>query len=190
MAGRLILVHGASSSGKSTITRALQGRIEAPFYHLSIDHLRDSGVLPQARFRSGEFDWKAARPAFFTGFHEAVIAFARGGNDVILEHILDTDGFHAHLARLAAGMDVFFVGVHCTLDELIRREVQRADRPVGSAAADHARVHQGLRYDLELDGEAPVEDNVARLLDAWHSRTAPSAFFSLPEAMAGNATLD
>ncbi len=41
----IIFLHGASSSGKSTIAKELQSRIEVPFWHISIDHLRDSGVL-------------------------------------------------------------------------------------------------------------------------------------------------
>lgn len=32
-----------------------------------------------------------------------------------------------------AGIDVVFVGIHCFLDELQRREQQRGDRPVGTA---------------------------------------------------------
>jgi chloramphenicol 3-O phosphotransferase len=88
---QVIFLHGPSSSGKSTIARALQAKIETPFWHISIDHLRDSGVLPSARFRSGEFDWKAARPSFFDGFHASLAAYADAGNNLILEHILDKD---------------------------------------------------------------------------------------------------
>jgi len=56
----VIFLHGASSSGKSTIAKALQKRIENPFWHISIDHLRDAGVLPTERFKSGEFRWSDA----------------------------------------------------------------------------------------------------------------------------------
>jgi chloramphenicol 3-O phosphotransferase len=66
--GRIILLNGASSSGKSSIARAVQAKIEGPFWHISIDHLRDAGVLPMDRFRSGEFKWSGAREAFFNGF--------------------------------------------------------------------------------------------------------------------------
>lgn len=50
--GKIILVHGASSSGKTTLCRALQARLDAPFRHYSIDHFRGSGVLPTERFRA------------------------------------------------------------------------------------------------------------------------------------------
>lgn len=91
---QIIFLHGASSSGKSTIARELQARIEKPLWHISIDHLRDSGVLPIERFRNGDFDWTEVRAAFFDGFHASLAAYANAGNDLILEHILDTNGWN------------------------------------------------------------------------------------------------
>lgn len=48
METQIIFFHGASSRGKSTLARELQAKIEKPFWHISIDHLRDAGVLPLA----------------------------------------------------------------------------------------------------------------------------------------------
>ena len=88
--GKIILINGASSAGKSSLARAVQQAADEPFWHLSIDHLRDSGVLPLKRIRSGDFAWAAMRPAFFDGFHEALPALARAGNNLIVDHIVDT----------------------------------------------------------------------------------------------------
>ncbi|HTM79338.1 MAG TPA: AAA family ATPase, partial [Devosia sp.] len=145
----IIFIHGASSSGKSTLARRLQATIDQPFWHISIDHLRDAGVLPSARIASGEFKWRDMRRQFFDGFHHTLAAYAQAGNNLIVEHILDTPDWHADLARLLAPFDVFFVGVHCSLAELSRREAARGDREVGSAERDYHSIHQGLRYDFE-----------------------------------------
>ncbi|MEQ8281605.1 MAG: chloramphenicol phosphotransferase [Parvibaculum sp.] len=102
MAAQIIFLHGASSSGKSTIARALQARIEKPFWHISIDHLRDADVLPLERFRKGDFAWADARTAFFDGFHASLAAYANAGNNLILEHILDTEGWMETLRRILA----------------------------------------------------------------------------------------
>ncbi|MET3925161.1 AAA family ATPase [Devosia sp. 2618] len=162
--GRIILLHGASSSGKSTLARGVQARIGQPFWHLSIDHLRDAGVLPTARFKSGEFDWKAARPAFFDGFHASLIAYASAGNNLIVEHILDNPLWPAELARLFAPFDLFCVGVHCPLPLLIAREQARGDRPVGSAEQDFHTIHQGVKYDLEVQSDEDPAGNVERII--------------------------
>lgn len=173
---QIIFLHGASSSGKSTIAKALQARIEKPFWHISIDHLRDSGVLPTSRFQSGEFDWKNARQAFFDGFHMSLAAYANTGNDLILEHILDTDGWLETLRDLLADHDVFFAALHCPLDVLIAREKQRGDRPAGSAKRDYETIHVGKRYDIELDIGDGVDVNVDKLLAAWRSVKRSSSF--------------
>lgn len=178
----IIFLHGASSSGKSTLARAVQAKIDQPFWHISIDHLRDSGVLPSARFKTGDFDWKTQRPAFFDGFHRSLAAYASAGNNLILEHILDTSGWLDELVNLLASYDVFFVALHTDLEELNQREAARGDRPAGSAEKDFHTIHQGLNYDLELSSNDPLESNVERLLEAWTSRSAPSIFDELAAA--------
>jgi hypothetical protein len=114
------LINGASSSGKSTLARALQAQLDEPFWHLSIDHLRESGVLPLDRVRAGDFAWKSMRPAFFQGFHNALPAIAAAGNCLIVDRIVETRAWMTSLLNLLGSFDVYFVGVHCPLVELER----------------------------------------------------------------------
>jgi chloramphenicol 3-O phosphotransferase len=179
VSGAIILLNGASSSGKSTLARALQARIEAPFWHWSIDHIRDAGVLPLARYRSGEFRWAESRPAFFDARHESLPVLARAGNNLIVEHIVETPVWLRRLARLLKGFDVFFVGVHCPLDELERREAVRGDRPRGDARRDFATIHAGVAYDFEIDMTAPTDRAADAVLAAWRTRTGPGALARL-----------
>lgn len=174
--GRIILLNGASSSGKSSLARALQSRIDTPFWHISIDHLRDSGVLPTARIRSKEFDWRAMREPFFIGFERSLLAYVEAGNDLIVEYIVENKAWFERLVRTLAGQDVFFVGVHCALEELERREIARGDRPLGDARRDFSRVHSYSSYDFEVDGMAEVSDSADKVIAAWQQRTRPSTF--------------
>lgn len=176
----IIFLHGASSSGKSTIAKALQERIEAPFWHISIDHLRDAGVLPTARFKKGDFRWADARAAFFDGFHASLKAYADAGNNLILEHILDTDDWLETLSGLFTGHDVLFVAVHCPVDLLDERERQRGDRPIGSAQTDFEAIHIGKIYDLELDTTEGTQVNVERILTHWREGPRVSSFTQPP----------
>jgi len=179
--GRIILLNGASSSGKSSLARALQGRIETPFWHISIDHLRDSGVLPTARIKSGEFDWRMMREAFFLGFERSLLAYVEAGNDLIVEHIMESEDWLLRLAHTLAGQDVFFVGVHCELAELERRELVRGDRRVGDARRDYFRIHSYCLYDCEVDGAQDAEANADAVIAAWRDRVRPAAFERLRE---------
>jgi chloramphenicol 3-O phosphotransferase len=173
--GKIILINGASSSGKSTLARALQARLEEPFWHYSIDHLRVAGVLPMERIRAGDFEWTSMRPIFFEGFHHSLAAFAGAGNNLIVEHIVETEAWLNRLLDLLAPFDVFFIGLHCPLPELLRREARRRDKRRDEAAADYEVVHKYCLYDLELTTTRPVEQLVELALSAWMKRTAPSA---------------
>ena len=178
---KIIFVHGASSSGKSTLSRGLQAQLPEPFWHISIDHLRDSGVLPTARFKSGEFNWKAQRAAFFDGFHRSLAAYASAGNNLIVEHILDGDGWLEELAQLLSPFDVFFVGVHCDLAMLKQREAARGDRPLGSAEQDFHTIHVGKVYDFEVRTDSDPKGAVGQVIAAWQGRSGQSAFVRLAD---------
>jgi chloramphenicol 3-O phosphotransferase len=176
MPGKIILLNGASSAGKSTLAAALQARLDEPFWHFSIDHLIAAGVLPQSRIDSGEFPWPRQRPQFFEGFHRCIPALAQAGNNLIVEHIVETEAWMCRLLTLLEGLDVFYVGVHCPLAELERRERARGNRRIGDARADFQTTHTFGSYDFEVDSTRPIDVNVEELLAAWRARKHPSAF--------------
>lgn len=177
MYGQIIILHGPSSSGKSTTAKALQQMIELPFWHVSVDHLRDAGMLPNVRLNNGDFDWSDMRAPFFNGFHKSLAAYAETGNNLIVEHILDSPEWITDLKNLLSPFDVLFVGLHCDLDELQRREAKRGDRPIGSAEQDYRSVHNGRRYDLEIDSRTEsASENAQRILTAWRSNIRSSEF--------------
>jgi chloramphenicol 3-O phosphotransferase len=176
MKGQIIFLHGPSSSGKSTTANAIQGLAEVLFWHISIDHLRDSGVLPTERIERKEFLWSDLRKPFFDSFHASLAAYAEAGNNLIIEHILDQPEWTEDLKALLAPFDVLFVGLHCDLDELQRRELERGDRPIGSAEQDFRTVHSGRVYDIELDGNGSATKNAQTILDRWRSGNRQSEF--------------
>jgi chloramphenicol 3-O phosphotransferase len=172
-ASRIILLHGASSSGKSTLARALQEELDEPFLHVASDHLAVG--LPVRRERRGPFRWWGhRRPRFFDGFHRSLAAFAAAGNDLIVEHIIETAGWRADLADLLRPFDVFLVGVHCGLEELERRERLRGDRKIGEGRShlEDDRIHHLGPYDAEVDTTGREARDVARqVLARWRMRT-------------------
>ena len=174
--GKIILINGASSSGKSTLARQLQQALPIPFWHFSFDHLRDSNALPMARIRSGEMDWSAMRPAVFAGFHRCLPVLAEAGNNLIVDHIIENEMWMSDLVTLLGGLDVFFVGLHCPLPELERRERERGNRRVGEARTDFQAVHGFAEYDLEIDSMQPCQTIANAVVNAWTSRQPPGAF--------------
>jgi chloramphenicol 3-O phosphotransferase len=131
------------------------------------------------RISNGTFSWQGMRPAVFKGVHQCLTALATAGNNVLFEHIIEAQEWLDQLVHLLAGLDVFFVGLHCSLAELERREAQRGNRRIGEARTDLQTVHSFAAYDLELNSEQPAEDNARRLIAAWKQRKRPSVFDQL-----------
>jgi chloramphenicol 3-O phosphotransferase len=143
-----------------------------------------ANVLPKGRINAGEFLWRDLRPHFFEGFHRCLPALAAAGNNLIVEHIVETEAWMRRLLRLLSGVDVFFVGVHCPLQELERRELERGNRRQGEARADFETTHTFCRYDFEVLSTLPLEENVKAVIATWKTRQPPSAFERMRQGMA------
>lgn len=170
--GKIILVNGPSSAGKSTLGRALQAELPEPFLVFSLDLLMfEGGVLPPLA-PDGPFAWSALRPRLFEGFFNCLPALAAAGNNLVVDFIIETAPQWTALSERLRGLDVFLVGAHCAVEELERREAARGDRHVGDARRDLETVHTFTAYDAEVDTALPAEHNARLLARAWAARAA------------------
>ncbi|MFD1540953.1 phosphotransferase-like protein [Nonomuraea guangzhouensis] len=172
--GRVIIFNGASSSGKSTLARAVRHALDEPFLYVSSDQFVASGMLPERRDDEGPFSWwNEMRPRFFKGFHQCLPALAGAGNDLIVEHVIEFRAWRESLSRLLADFDVFLVGVHCDLAEIDRRERERGDRRIGEGRShvETDGIHTFGPYDFEVDTSDGVSTALVQsVMTAWHSR--------------------
>jgi chloramphenicol 3-O phosphotransferase len=179
--GKIIIINGPSSSGKTTLALALQKRLDLPFIRFSFDLFIDHKAFPLEQIKSGKFSWERMRPSVFRGLHQCLPALATAGNNIIFDHIIETKAWLYELVSLISELDVFFVGLHCSLPELERREIQRGDRRRGEARQDLETVYSIPTYDLEMNSEHLLEENVAFLIQAWKERKRPSALDKIIE---------
>ena len=68
-------------------------------------------------------------------------------DDVFLSGAASQERVGAHLAGLGA----LWAGVRCAPEVAAAREAARGDRVKGMAASQAAIVHEGVRYDVEVD---------------------------------------
>jgi chloramphenicol 3-O phosphotransferase len=183
VSGREFL-NGTSSSGKSTISKKLQERAKVPFWHFASDQLVEAGMLPKRVNDGGDFDWSINRPKFFDAFHHCIKSIADAGNNIVLDHIIESGEWFEQLLLLLSEHDVFYVGIHCPIEILRIREQSRSDRHVGyrylGEAEDHLKhVHTYGTYDFELDSSLQSPDETAGLiLEAWSKRDGKGYFSS------------
>ena len=167
-AGRIILLNGTSSSGKSTLIRALQDRLPDPWIEIGIDrfvfalprrylnqplwsevfrYVRAPGT-PEDEFT---IETGPLGERLVSGMHRTAAALAAEGLDVIVDHVLLEREWLEACRRLWAPFRPLYVGVRCPLEVVIERERSRKDRTIGQAAAQFAVVHRWGGYDHEVD---------------------------------------
>ncbi|HEY0640823.1 MAG TPA: AAA family ATPase [Pseudonocardiaceae bacterium] len=160
----IIVLNGASSSGKSTLAAAVQAVMPVPYLTIGVDTVVFG--LPRRwlnpplwhevyRYRETPDGLRIGGgplgDRLMAGLHRMVAGAAGAGWDVVVDHVLLEPRWVADLEEVLAGHPVLRVGVRCPLDELERRERARGDRTVGQARAHHDVVHAVMRYDLEVD---------------------------------------
>jgi chloramphenicol 3-O phosphotransferase len=180
--GQVILLNGTSSSGKSSIARQLLVDLDRPFFHMGADMI---GAM-RSESRTHELDAASLDLVLGrtrAGYHRAVAGMAHAGNDVIMDHVLSEPWRLRDCLEVFAGVDVVFVGVHCPIDELRRREERRGDRRPGLAAAQIGLVHAHGSYDLEVDtGVEGITECAARISSFVGQSRPPRAFDRLRHA--------
>jgi chloramphenicol 3-O phosphotransferase len=149
----IIVLNGASSSGKTSIARAFQELVPELFLNFSIDSILDT--LPPAlltKLETGELTGRDVRYAeLVRGFYACVRELANTGLDLIIGHAIVSQS-EAELLRAATnGHRTFLIGIDCPADVLTERERARGNRRPGMAAAQSERIHQWLEYDLRID---------------------------------------
>ena len=193
--GMIILLNGTTSSGKSSIARALQELLPEPYLYMGADIL---GMMAPPSWAGGAraadgFSWVplpstgppltelrpgAAGHRFVEGLHHAVAALSRHGHGVIVDHILQDQRWVAHCRDTWRGLPVLFVAVRCPVEVAERRERERGDRTLGVARWQFPLVHAHGPYDLEVDTSVVRPRDAAALVA---SRLAegllPSALF-------------
>ena len=179
--GRIILVNGTSSSGKTTIVKALQAALPELWLEMGIDRFayalpgRILGrptwpqlfqyVRPAGR-ADGQFtiETTALGQRFISGMHATAAALADAGLNVIVDHVLLEGAWLDECARLWADFDVLLVGVRCPLDVVLERERERKDRTLGQAEAQFAVVHRWGTYDVEVDTSVLTPEEAVALI--------------------------
>ena len=153
----VIVLNGGSSSGKSSIARALQLLLPQPWLTFGADVLGEA--LPQfganavVTFGPAGEVWVA--PAYRPleqAWYRGLAAIAAAGVGLILDEVFlrGADG-QADLGAVLTGLDVVWVGVRCDAAVAKAREAVRPDRVVGMAASQAEVVHRGMAYDVEVD---------------------------------------
>src|SRR5262245_50681027 len=134
--GRVIVLNGTSSAGKSEIARALQQILPGYPIHTGIDHMHERAparihqdavdfegpefdgflwIFTEDRSRLTELRLGAAARRLWAGMHAAAAALAFTGNDVIVDDLLFDAAVRDEAIASLAALEPLFVGVRCPI---------------------------------------------------------------------------
>lgn len=182
--GRVLLLNGSPSAGKTTLARALWEILEPPHWYRSLDDFR-KGYLDR-HWDAARGPWSSTdRPLFrmlVEGYLRSLRAMTVAGHHVISESVILPDNLATYLDALA-GCRVVLVGVRCPLEVAEQRERERAPaeryrgEPIDLQVPEFDLVHSHGAYDAEVDTSVTsVEDAVELIRGRLASLPASLAF--------------
>jgi len=144
--GKIILLNGVSSSGKTTLSKELVKRLPN-YFHFSVDEF--DYLIEQMEDRENNRLIHVPTEYYF---HQNIKMFSDSGVNLIVDHVLHNKETLLDCLGTLKDYPVFFVGVHCPLVELENREKARGDRQIGLSRKQLNYVHnQKESYDIEVN---------------------------------------
>ena len=168
--GRVIILNGPTSAGKSTIARSVQSQADDFWLCLGLDAIvaaADPRLLAPESHRAVAIvdgrvqvgpDARRLVKALFAG----VAAFARSGVNVVMDLIVLEAEWVDWWVAASDGIQTFWVGVAASPESIQQRERARGDRVPGMALAQSRVVHEYVYYDLVVDSNRDTPSECAR----------------------------
>ena len=147
MSLKVILLNGASSSGKSTLAKSLQNHIKdykkQEYIIISIDDFLDM-TINKPVYEDDVFEISHL-------ICQKVLNILKIGHGVIVDHVITSERIYKQLTETLKEYALIMVQVTCPLNELEKREKKRKDRYIGSAKASCEYLYPQKGYDLTLN---------------------------------------
>lgn len=181
---QIIYLNGPSSSGKTTLAKALQDAFEEQFLHVGIDKI--IGWMPEKvnNWTGGEapigYSWKKNEDEFGNPiqelqvgpyaqkigktFQEVILTLVKMGHHIIIDDVSFGKQQLDEWKEILKDFRVLWVGVNAPLAVLEQREKERGNRIQGSARGQFYKVHVDIVYDLEINThQASIDENVQKI---------------------------
>lgn len=181
--GKIILLNGASSSGKTTISHALRGVSSEPYHIVQLDAFLE--MLPnQSRPVTDDLLSQAS-----IILNTTVKFLADMGHNIIIDHVICSKRIFEAFAETFKYYPVFMVKVTCPMHEMLRREKVRGDRVIGTSESSAPNIYPDEMYDIIIDTYVNSPEECAMNITALlKSNNKPSAMKKACFLMKSNLT--
>ncbi len=145
--GKIIVLNGVSSSGKTTLAKAIQETFSEPYIRLSIDDFIN--MMPEKIIKTdlGNTVYKSQ-----TIMLQAITMLSDAGTNVVVDNVMLT--YFQTLKQYVTALHnypVLLVKVDCPTHELRRREAERGDRNIGQGEGQVNDLEPQSLYDIAVN---------------------------------------
>jgi chloramphenicol 3-O phosphotransferase len=195
--GRVLVLNGTSSAGKTTLANALQKALPDQYGLVGLD-LALWSLPPELVVVTDDVDhppvegWlvpirdgvQVALPTagpraleLLETMYATFAARADAGENLIVDDAL----WHPHALAMAVAYfserDAWLIDVYCPIEVAVEHERRRGDRALGGAALFYEPIYRHAIYDLRVDTSLLTPDEeVQQVMNALSSGRSPTAF--------------
>ena len=156
MIQHVILLNGPSSSGKSTLAKALQSLIS----EISSERYEVVSIDDYLKMSPTETIYEDDVFSISEAICERALKILDTGDGVIIDHVITSERIFNQLKEKLSPYHIQTVQITCPLKLLKQRERERGDRSPGSAEASAEYLFPKEGYDIVVDtGMTSPADN-------------------------------
>ena len=152
--GKLIFLNGASSSGKTAISKELQNILDETFLHISSDTFASFYPPRKKELKTYNQDYLSKvqknlkskkKPSTVHLYTTMILSMINEGMNVIADTTF-LKYMTIEEIKMIESKEAYLIDVTCDLETLEKREKSRKDRPLGAA-----RKHIEFCYDYQIN---------------------------------------
>ena len=144
----VIVLHGPTSAGKSSLARALQDIARVPAFHVALDAF---ATMSRRRDMRSPEEVRQAYHLHCENLRSTLVRLVDTEFEIIVDLVLRDETELQDTFHVLSSRPMYLVGVRAPLEVLEERERRRVDRGTGMAREQSANPAFNRNYDLVID---------------------------------------
>ena len=161
--GTVLYLNGVTSSGKTTLAKALQQKADVNFYTFSNDTFQQ---MVNPKFLAQDY-CKYLSEAIIHAYNTAKMMSDNGVNIIYDGMLLEMDGLKPHLEKLLTlfiDSPLKIIEIYCPLEICKQRNIQRGDRGANQSGEQNSIMAKNIKYDISVDTSRHSPEECAEII--------------------------
>jgi len=161
--GIVLYLNGVTSTGKTTLAKAIQQKADVNFYTFSNDTFQQ---MISQKFLMRNY-WKYLSEAIIQAYQTAKLMSDNGINVIYDGMILEVDDIKPHYEKINAifnNSPLKMIEVYCPLEICKQRNIERGDRRPNQSHEQNQIMARDVKYDISVDTSIYSPEKCAEII--------------------------